>query len=96
MKYQKKKLLRNVPVVLHLNNNFQEHYLPDQEFSVDEFLIFWKGFLSNSICLSRHPNLELKLTSCVRPSQGIYGPSLYIQLMPIKQQPLFGNWQNCC
>jgi hypothetical protein len=52
------KLFKIFPVMSHLNNRFQEMYLPNRDISVVESLILWKGRLSNSSSLSRHPNLE--------------------------------------
>jgi hypothetical protein len=41
-----KKSFQVFPVILHLNNNFQELYLPNQDISIDESLMHWKGWLS--------------------------------------------------
>jgi hypothetical protein len=58
------KLFKNFPVILHLNNKFQELYLPKKDISNDESLMLWKGRLSfKHTFLSKHPNLESKLTS---------------------------------
>jgi hypothetical protein len=40
------KLLKNFPVILHLNNKFQELYLPNKDISIDESPTLWKGHLS--------------------------------------------------
>jgi hypothetical protein len=56
-----KKKLKIFQVISHLNNRFLELYLPNQDISTDAL----ESYLSNSTCLSRHPNLELKLMSCV-------------------------------
>jgi hypothetical protein len=40
------KLFKVFPVIFHLNNKFQELYLPSQDISIDESLTLWKGRLS--------------------------------------------------
>jgi hypothetical protein len=40
------KLFKIFPVILHLNNKFQELYLPNKDISIDESLTLWKGHLS--------------------------------------------------
>jgi hypothetical protein len=40
------KLFKIFPVILHLNNKFQELYLPNKDISIDESLTLWKGRLS--------------------------------------------------
>lgn len=53
-----KKLLKILPVILHLNNKFHELYLPSQDISIDELLTLCKGRLSFKGYLPlRHPNL---------------------------------------
>jgi hypothetical protein len=97
-----KKLFEVVPVISHLNNVFQELYLPNQDILINESLTFWKGCLYfKQSFLSRHHNLELKLKSCVMLPLGTRGHFLYMQarmqnwtpacsqLTLIKQQPLF-------
>jgi hypothetical protein len=41
-----KKLFKIFPVISHLNNRFQELYLPNRDISIDESLTLWKGRLS--------------------------------------------------
>jgi hypothetical protein len=41
-----KKLFKIFPVIPHLNNRFQELYLPNQDILIDESLMLWKGRLS--------------------------------------------------
>jgi hypothetical protein len=41
-----KKLFKIFPVISHLNNRFQELYLPNQDISVGESLMLWEGHLS--------------------------------------------------
>jgi hypothetical protein len=41
-----KKLLKIFPVISHLNKKSQELYLPNQDISIDESLMLWKGRLS--------------------------------------------------
>jgi hypothetical protein len=38
-----KKLFKIFAVISHLNNKFQELYLPNQDISIDESLTLWKG-----------------------------------------------------
>jgi hypothetical protein len=40
------KLFKISPIISHLNNKFQELYLPNQDISIDESLTLWKGRLS--------------------------------------------------
>jgi hypothetical protein len=48
------KLFKIFPVISHLNNKFQELYLPNQDISIDESLTLWKG------CLSFKQHMPLK------------------------------------
>jgi hypothetical protein len=41
-----KKLFKVFAVILHLNNKFQELYLPNHDISIDESLMLWKCRLS--------------------------------------------------
>jgi hypothetical protein len=41
-----KKFYKIFPVISHLNNSFQEVYLPNKDISTDELLTLWKGHLS--------------------------------------------------
>jgi hypothetical protein len=99
------KFFKMFPVILHLNNKFQNCISQTKTFQLMNHWRFGKAVChSNSTFLSRHPNLESKHTSCVTPPQGIYGPSLYIQariqnlthpwsqLTPVNQKPLSWNW----
>jgi hypothetical protein len=49
-----KKLFKIFPVISHLNNKFQELYLPNQDILIDKSLTLWKG------CLSFNQYLPLK------------------------------------
>jgi hypothetical protein len=40
------KLFKIYPVIQHLNNKFQNLYLPNQNIAIDESLTLWKGHLS--------------------------------------------------
>jgi hypothetical protein len=40
------KLFKIFSVILHLNNKFQELYLPNKDISIDESQTLWKGRLS--------------------------------------------------
>jgi hypothetical protein len=40
------KIFKILPVILYLNNKFQELYLPNKDISIDESLMLWKGHLS--------------------------------------------------
>jgi hypothetical protein len=41
-----KNLFKIFPVISHLNNKFQEMYLPNRDILTDETLMLWKGHLS--------------------------------------------------
>jgi hypothetical protein len=71
-----KKIYKISPIILQLNNIFTKWYLPNQDISINESLNLWKRHLSNSTCLLRHPNLELKFMSFVKLPQSIYGLSI--------------------
>jgi hypothetical protein len=38
-----KKLFKIFPVISHLNNKFQELYLPNRDITIDESFTLWKG-----------------------------------------------------
>jgi hypothetical protein len=40
------KLFKIFPVISHLNNKFQELYLPNEDISIEESLTDWKGHVS--------------------------------------------------
>jgi hypothetical protein len=71
------KTFQNFAVISHLNNTFQELYLPNQENSTDESQMLWKGFQTVHPTQGT-PNMELKFTSCVMLPLGTCGPFLYI------------------
>jgi hypothetical protein len=43
---RQEKLLKIFPVISHLNNKFQELYLPNEVISIEESLTVWKGRVS--------------------------------------------------
>jgi hypothetical protein len=88
-------LFKNFSVILHLNNKFQELYLPNQDISTDVPLTLQKGYPSFK------QYLPLKASKFGIKTYELCDPSLYIQariqnltpplsqLTPVKQQPQF-------
>jgi hypothetical protein len=67
------------PVMSHLNNSFQEMYLPNWDISIVISLTPWKGRLSFKQYIPlKASKFGIKLTSCVMLPLSMYGPFLYM------------------